>query len=215
MKRIIVLVALLLAASACTATTQAPTNTNAQSANANTVATPQPTATVSDADPIAREKQIWDMIKKKDFDGFGNMLADDALEVASDALYDKAAIIKSVKDLELTDLSLSDWKAVTLDKDAAVVTYTVSVKGTSGGKQIPPNNVRASTAWVNRNGKWLAVYHQGTEAREAPASQPTPASQPPKPSPTTGSTPAESSAEFDPIAREKEGLRRLHQYVGR
>jgi hypothetical protein len=206
MKRTIVLVALLLAASGCATTTQAPNNTPAQSANANAAATPQAAPTASETDVIAREKQIWDMIKKKDFDGFGNMLADDAIEVASDGLYDKAGIIKSVRDLELTDISMSDWKVVTLDKDAAVVTYVVAVTGTSGGQQIPPNRVRASTAWVNRGGKWLAVYHQGTEAKEAQASQPTPTSSQPSPkaSPSTDSKPAASPSEFDAVAREKE-----------
>jgi hypothetical protein len=213
MKRIIILASLLLAASGCTTTTQAPaTNAPAQT-NANTAATPK-AAAISEADIIAREKQLWDLLKNKDFDGFAAMIADDGIEVISQGINDKAAIIKEVKDLALTDVTLSDWKVVMIDTDAAVVTYTVSAKGTAGGQPIDPKPARTSTAWVNRGGKWLAIYHQETEAAPVPA---TSSSSPPAKSTTTttttttaktGASPAPSvsptGSSSDPAEREKQ-----------
>jgi hypothetical protein len=206
MKRIILLVALALLASAC-ATTQAPTNTNTTTpANANATATPKAEATTG-ADAItAKEKQIWDAIKNKDSASFAAMLADDFVYISSDGVHDKAATVDGVKQLEVTDLSLSDWKVLMLDKDAALVTYTVNMKGTSGGEPFPSTPVRASSAWVNRGGKWVGVYHQETEIKEATMSQPTSSSnsnQSTKAAAPSEAKPAEASSD-DLVAREKQ-----------
>lgn len=172
MKRIIILAALLLASSGCTTDTQAPTNTATQSTNANAAATPKTAATVSEADIIAREKQAWDAIKNKDYDGFAAMLADEQVEVTDSGVNDRAKTISGVKDLALTDVALSDWKVVMIDKDAAVSTYTVTLKGTAGGQPLTSKPSRASTAWVNRGGKWLAIYHQDTEVVQSQGNAP-------------------------------------------
>ncbi|HEX8653372.1 MAG TPA: nuclear transport factor 2 family protein [Pyrinomonadaceae bacterium] len=217
MKRMILLASLLLAASGCATETQAPNNTPAPSSNVNAAATPQTAATISEADIIAREKQIWDALKNKDYDGFAAMLADDQLEVFGSGVNDKATSVNGVKSLVLTDAALSDWKVVVIDKDAAVVTYTASLKGTQNGKPLPTNTERASTAWVNRGGKWLAVYHQGTEATQSKENAPATTSGSPSTSKTTttttkteaspsasGSPASTSSSSGDAIDREKQ-----------
>jgi hypothetical protein len=205
MKRIILLAAFLLAASACA--TDTANNTNTQpvntNANANTTASPKAEATVSDSDITAQEKQIWDKIKSKDSAGFAGMLADDFIYIAADGVYDKAGTVDGVKNLELTDLTLSDWKVVKLDKDAAAVTYTVSMKGTSNGQPIPDKPLRASSVWVKRGDKWVGVYHQECNLKPAPAasSSPSPSSTPAaKASPPASTKPAQATS--DPVADE-------------
>ena len=168
MKRLILVVAMLVGLSACSTTpttnTSNTANTNA-STNANTSATPKAeAATPSDA-ITAREKEIWDKIKTKDYAGFGDMLTDDFIYIAPDGIYDKAKTVNDVKGFEPTELTFSDWKVLMLDKDTAVVTYTVRAKGTSNGKPIPDVALRASSAWVNRGGKWLGIYHQECEVK--------------------------------------------------
>jgi hypothetical protein len=210
MKRIILLVTLLLAASGCATTTEAPSN-NAPTPSANTAtsATPKAATTAADSDVAAKEREIWDAIKKKDSAAFAAMLADDFTYITDDGVYDKAGTVNGVKQLELTDVTFSDWKTVMLDKDAAVVTYTVKTQGTSGGQPIPATPVRGSSVWVNRGGKWVGVFHQETYVEPAPpdtedtagnkpaATATTPATSP------TGAQPAEPVAD-DPIAREKQ-----------
>jgi hypothetical protein len=210
MKRILLVAALLLAASACATNTPTTNNTNTSPANtnsnANTAPTPKAEATVTDSDITAQEKAIWDKIKTKDSDGFAGMLADDFIYIAGDGIYDKAGTVNGVKNLDMTDLTLSDWKVVMLDKDAAAVTYTVHMKGTSNGQPIPDRPLRASSAWVKRGDKWVGVYHQECDLKEAP---PPPPAKPAndkaasKASPTPAATPAESSSN-DPVAMEKQ-----------
>lgn len=169
MKGLLLLSALLLAMSSWS-TTPEPSNANSSNtaantnatANANTSATPKAETNSPNDAVIAKEKEIWDKIKTKNMDGFGAMLADDFIYISGDGVYDRAGTVNGIKQIEATDISFSDWKVVMLDKDAAVVTYTVNMKGTSGGQPIPPTPVRAASAWVNRDGKWLAVFHEGT-----------------------------------------------------
>ena len=207
MKRLLLLSALLLMMSACS-TTPEPSNANTSNtsantnANANTSATPKAETNATSDAIIAKEKEIWDKIKTKNPDGFGSMLADDFIYISNDGVYDKAGTVNGIKQIDATDISFSDWKVSMLDKDAAVVTYTVNMKGTSGGQPIPPTPVRASSAWVNRGGAWVGVYHQDTLVKEAPATQPTSSPQAAtKASPTPAAKPAETTS--DAAADEK------------
>ncbi len=196
MKKILLLVSALILTAACSAPS---TNREAPPPNANTPAT----AAMTEADAIAKEKAIWDAVKNKDYEAFGNMMAADQLEVTGEAVFDKAGSIVAVKDFEPTELVFSDWKVLSIDKDAFVVTYTVNVKGKFKGKEFPAESGRASSAWVNRNGKWLAIYHQ-----ECPVK---PAMPPPATSPkisaaaaaTPAGTPAMATTGSDAIANEK------------
>jgi hypothetical protein len=197
MKKILLLAAAVLTAAACAAP---PTNREAASGtNANSAAEAKPSAPLSEADAMAKEKQIWGAIQKKDYDGFGSMLTDDFIYVSSDAVYDKAGSINGIKGFEPSDVAFADWKFLPIDKDADVITYTVTVKGKSNGQEIPPQPLRASTAFVNRDGKWLAIYHQDTEVKKMPSAP----SADKKAAPSPAGTPATSSASADVIANEK------------
>lgn len=196
MKKILVLVTFLVVAAACS--TEPPTTPPASNANKATPA--KSTAPISEADAIAREKAIWDAIKKKDNDAFANMLASDYIEVGDDGVFDKAGIIADLKDLTISDVTFADWKMSPIDKDALLMTYNVTIKGTFKNAAIPPGPYHAGSAWVNRDGKWLAIYYQETLTTKA---LPTPAG---SPAAKSAAGPAAAPAAVtgpDPIANEK------------
>src|SRR5437868_2648279 len=174
MKRLVALAALvLLPLCGCTQPAEAPSNTNATTANVNTNASPAASpATVADATITDQEKKVWDAIKSKDYDALGNLLTDDFIYVSADGLQNKAEAIKGVKDFNPTDYTFSDWKVTPIDKDAAIVTYKLTVKGTSGGQPIPDTPIRGGSVWVNRGGKWVAIFHQDADVNEAMANPP-------------------------------------------
>jgi hypothetical protein len=201
MKKLLALVSLLVIA-ACAP----PTNNNAdvgtnRAANSNTEISSAPV--LSEADAIAKEKAIWDTIKNKDYAAFGNMLADDQVEVSAEGVHDKAQSITMVKEFEPTEITFSDWKFLPIDKDAVVLTYTVNLKGKFKGKEFPPANVRASSAWVNRGGKWLAVYHQECDVAKAmpPATAKSPAKKEATPAASASASPLTLGS--DALANEK------------
>ncbi|CAN5672958.1 hypothetical protein BH20ACI3_BH20ACI3_21530 [soil metagenome] len=199
MKKSYAIVSLLMLAAACTAP---PTNREAAPINSAATATPTSMA-ISETEVIAKEKAIWDAIKNKDYETFGNMLAEDQIEVLPEEVRDKAASIAGVKEFEPTEISFSDWKYLPIDKDAVVLAYHVDLKGKSKGKEFPPQSVRASSAWVNRNGKWLAAFHQECVVSTATSPQPAAGSSPAKTSATPPSTPTPATTGADPVATEK------------
>jgi hypothetical protein len=198
MKKMLAFVSLLVLAVACAAP---PTNITLDSnRNANLATERSSGPPMSEAAAIEKEKAIWDTIKNKDYEAFGNMLADDQTEVVGDGVYDKAATITAVREFEPSEVILSDWKYLPIDRDSFVLIYTAKTKGKYKGKEFPPASVRASSAWVNRDGKWLAKYHQECDIKPAPApAAPTPAAK-------TAASPAPMSPlalGSDPIANEK------------
>jgi len=194
MKKILLLVSVLVVAAACAAP---PTNREAAPANTNLAETKP--AAMTEAGAIANEKAVWDAIKNKDYDAFASMLAEDQMEVTSDGVLDKAASIASVREFEPSEVNFSDWKFLSIDNDAFLIIYTANTKGKYKGKEFAPITARASSAWVNRNGKWLAIYHQ--ECPVKPPMAPTKSSA--KPAATPAGTPAMVAASADPIANEK------------
>ncbi|HYT95563.1 MAG TPA: nuclear transport factor 2 family protein [Gemmataceae bacterium] len=69
--------------------------------------------------------------------------------------------LKSLKDLKLTEYKAGKLKVTLLGKDAALVTYPLSLKGTFQGKTVPWRNF-ASAVWVRREGQWREAFYQET-----------------------------------------------------
>jgi len=198
MKNILALVSLLIAAAACS--TAPPANKDV-TANANKGAA-EMTSAVSESDIIAKEKAAWDTLKKKDWDGYGKTLASDYLEVLDDGVHDKAANMAEIKDLDLSDVTFTGWKMLPINKNAVIITYNATVKGTLKGQAIPPGPYREASAYVNRNGEWVAIFYQETLARTAPPPSPSPAaSQAKKEAAKPMASPAAAGA--DAVANEK------------
>ncbi|MBC8030346.1 MAG: nuclear transport factor 2 family protein [Pyrinomonadaceae bacterium] len=194
MKKIFGIVLALTFVAACAAP---PTN-NEVVTNRNSATETAPPA-ITEADAIAKEKAIWDAIKNKNYESFSDMLASDQLEVRDDGVHDKAASVEGVKQFEPSELTFSDWKFQPIDRDAFIVAYTVAMKGKYQGKEFPPSSVRGSSAWVYRDKKWVAIFHQECTVKPAPAS---PAGSSAKPAASPAEKPAVGAPGPDVIANE-------------
>jgi hypothetical protein len=196
MKKILLLVGAIIVAAAC----GPPSNTNQvveMNRNTNTAESALPAITESDA--IAKEKAIWDAIKNKDYDSFSNFLAAEQLEILPEGVSDKTQSLAGVKEFEPSELTFSDWKLMPIDKDSFILIYSVTMKGKYKGKEFPAETARASSAWVNRAGKWEAIYHQETPVRPPmPSPSPTPVS-----SPSPAASPVIAATTDDLVANER------------
>ncbi|HEX5707779.1 MAG TPA: nuclear transport factor 2 family protein [Pyrinomonadaceae bacterium] len=182
MKRLLLpcaLFALALSAASCAA--PAPSNNANQTANTN-AATPTPSP--ASVDFAERDRQVYDAIKRKDWDAFAAFIGDDYMLVVSDGVHDRATLLEGVKTIDIAEISFSDFKTVNADPDVRVVTYTTRAKGTMDGAPLPEGPMYESSVWVNREGKWLAAYHQETAAEASPSPSPGGAS----PAPTATAT---------------------------
>ena len=156
---------------------------------------------MTEADAIAKEKAIWETIKIKDYEAFASMLAEDAVEVVDVGVNTKAESIAGVKEFEPSEVVFSDWKYLPIDKDAVVVSYTVNMKGKFEGKAVT-GSVRSSSAWVNRAGKWVAIFHQECPIKP-PMAQPAASKTPAKPAASPAVAATTAAPGTDPIANEK------------
>jgi len=69
--------------------------------------------------------------------------------------------------MDMSKADLSDWKTLKFDNDASLVTYKVKTPG------MKPDTEYHSTIWINRDGKWQALFHMGTpEAAPMAAAKP-------------------------------------------
>ena len=127
-------------------------------------ATPSGTPGQTGPDAAANEKLVWDALKSGNFDAFASYLAADSINIEPDGVYDKSGSVKDVSMMDSSKAELSDWKTLKLDDDASLVTYTVKLPGMGTEYH--------STIWVRRDGKWLALFHQGTPAMPPPAAKP-------------------------------------------
>ena len=179
---LVIITALLFAACAAP-----PTNREATSTNK--AAETKATAPLTEADASAREKQIWATVEKKDTAAFSTNLTDGFIYVSGDGVSDKAATVKSIGDSgTMSNLSFSDWKFLSIDKDAALLVYTVKGNSAMNG-QTHPLSMYASTLYVNHDGKWQVLYHQDCDVSTAPPPPPAKA-----PTPATSPNPAPSSS---------------------
>jgi hypothetical protein len=169
MKRLLVFVCFVVLATACTPVT------NENTANTNKATETKSMGPPSEADIIAKEKAAWDAFRRKDADAFKKMLAPDYTEIFWDGVHDSSHALAGMNDAQISDFTFADWKMTTIDKDAVLLTYTANVKGTFKGNAIPEGPYHEASAYVNRNGEWLAIYYQETLAKPAPAASPSPA----------------------------------------
>lgn len=197
MKRLLVFVCFVVLAVACTPMS------NENTSNTNKATETKASAPPSEADIIAKEKGAWDAFKRKDAEAFKKTMAPEYIGVQWDGTHDVASSVAAMKDVELTDVTFADWKMTTIDKDAVLLTYSATVKGSYKGKPIPEGPYREASAYVNRNGEWLALYYQETLARTMP---PPP---PPKETPKAAASPASPMAKAGETTSDAEANEKL------
>ena len=110
---------------------------------------------------VANMNKAWDAFKNKDEKAFNALVADDCWEVAPNgSVYSKAQILENMRNSNITEFSLTDFKVLWIDQDAAILMYKASAKGTLRGKPIPEGQLTVSDVWVKKDGKWMDKHHQ-------------------------------------------------------
>jgi len=201
MKRLLVFVCFVMLGVACTN----QTTTNENTVNANKAPETKSSAMPTVDDISAKEKSAWEGFKTKDEAAFKKYLLPDYFGVTAGGVSDTAQSLTGMRDTELSDYTLADWKLTTIDKDAVLLTYTATnEKATYKGKPVPSGPYYEASVYVNRNGEWLNIYYQETlEQKMPPSASPSPA-KPAAPA-NAGSSPMAKPAETtdDVAANEK------------
>jgi hypothetical protein len=118
---------------------------------------------------IANENKVNEAVAKGDLNTFNSLVAPEAVTGDGMSGFMKAADFgKTLNQLKITSWHMMSPQVVWIDDKSAVVAYTWMGTGTYMGKPVP-DQVLASSVWTERNGKWVAVFHQESTLGPPPA----------------------------------------------
>ena len=113
---------------------------------------------------VTAEKNAWQNIKDKKWDDFKKIFSSDFRGVYADGINKLDKEMSDVKGLDLKSYSLGDIDVVFIDKDAALLTYSVTVEGTQEGKDASGKSNNA-TVWKKEGNDWRCVFHTDMQAK--------------------------------------------------
>jgi hypothetical protein len=110
------------------------------------------------------EKQVLEAWKNQNLSTLQSLLRDDYVQIAGPGpeRMTKAEVLKAVPQARITDYTLEDIRFVRLNRDAAILTYKLTLKGLPDDKGLFANPAYVSASWVHQETAWLSVFRQWT-----------------------------------------------------
>ena len=119
---------------------------------------------------VSNERRSWESVKRKDYATFESFLAEDFYDIFPNGrAVTKAELMRDyIRAVELVDYSLSNFKVVMLNRDAAIVVYEASARGRENGAasrdegkgQLIAIHAAVTSGWARRGGRWLNVFYR-------------------------------------------------------
>lgn len=121
-------------------------------------------APATDEALLANERAMLEALEKHDADAFQAMVAPGAWSVDANGLSKVSDFIPVIPQMAMTNWKMNDPKVVHVDANTSIVTYTWTGTATMPGMPPQDKPTYISTTWTNKDGKWLVIFHQETEA---------------------------------------------------
>lgn len=106
------------------------------------------------------ERAFWREVNDKRWADVEKRLASNFVSVTASGTRDRAATLEYLKQLKLENYSLGNFETE-LNGDAFVVTYTLILRGTSGGQALPEGAQRMLTVWQQQKAGWVEIAESG------------------------------------------------------
>ena len=113
---------------------------------------------------LSNERAELDALKAGDFTTFGNLIADEAVFVDALGTASKAEVLKHTEGFKLVDYKIEDEKYLPISADTGMISYYVTEKGVSHGKEFTAH-VYVSALWTKRANDWVCLFSQETAAK--------------------------------------------------
>jgi len=120
---------------------------------------------------IANEQAVNGAVAKGDKAAFTALVAPDAWSADNNGFMKVSDFVPMLDQVKVTTWKMADAKVSWIDANNAVVGYTWTGAGTFQGQKMP-GKVYAATVWTKKGDKWLAAYHQESEAAKPSAPAP-------------------------------------------
>ena len=117
---------------------------------------------------IANENKVSDAIAKHDLKTFNDLVMPEGAAADMGGFMKVCDFAKAFDQVKVSSWHIMNPQVIWVNDKTAVVAYTWMGKGTYMNQPMP-ETVYASTVWTERNGKWVAMFHQETAAAPPPA----------------------------------------------
>lgn len=104
------------------------------------------------------ERNFWREVKAKNWAELERHVAGNFVSASVEGTRDKSAALEHLKQLQVEDYSLGDFQ-VELNGQSLVVTYSLTLKGTSEGRPLPSGPRRMMSVWQQQKSGWVAIAH--------------------------------------------------------
>jgi hypothetical protein len=112
---------------------------------------------------IANENKVSEAFAKGDKAVFSSLVAADGWSVDGMGLMKVSDLTAMLDQAKVKTWKISDEKVAWVDANTAILSYKWTGSGTFQGQPLPPVTY-ASTVWTKKGDKWVAVFHQESEA---------------------------------------------------
>jgi Domain of unknown function (DUF4440) len=104
------------------------------------------------------ERAFWKEIQAQDWKDIDSHLASNFVYVTPDGRWDRAAALELIRKIRIQDYTISNL-ATEMNRDAFVVTYTITLHGTAPTAASPEVSERRMTVWQQQKKGWMAIAH--------------------------------------------------------
>jgi len=102
------------------------------------------------------ERVFWKQIKDGNWTEVERVLASNYVEIVSTGTLDRAAALDQYRQWKLKDYSLGDLRTE-LNGSTIVVTYTITLNGTSSGQPLLSTPQHRMTVWQQQKSGWMII----------------------------------------------------------
>jgi hypothetical protein len=123
----------------------------------------QPDRSATEKALIANERKVMEAVAKNDKAAFLALVSADGGSADKGGFMPVKTFADAIDQVKVTKWEITDPKVMWIDANSAVVTYVWTGEGSFQGQAFAPKTY-ASTVWTKKGGKWMAVFHQESDA---------------------------------------------------
>jgi hypothetical protein len=104
------------------------------------------------------ERNFWMEVKAKNWTELEKHVAGNFISASTDGTKDKATALEHLKQLQVDEYSVGDFQ-VELNGQSLVVTYSLTLTGTSAGTPLASEPRRMMSVWQQQKSGWVIIAH--------------------------------------------------------
>jgi hypothetical protein len=102
------------------------------------------------------ERAFWQDMRNKDWKDLQQHIASNFTYMGPTGTLDRDAALAYVQQMDVKEFSITDLKTQ-LSGNTVVVTYAITLRGTSGGQPLPEQSQHRMSVWHEHKSGWMLI----------------------------------------------------------